>query len=78
MTSRQKWLILAFIFLAAICIPYVIAFLASGKDFAFAGFLLNVGDGNSYLAKMYEGWNGSWRFTLPYTANPGQGGYIFY
>jgi hypothetical protein len=26
---------------------------------------------------MYEGWAGSWRFYLPYTAEPGNGGYLF-
>ena len=77
MISRRRWLVLAFILLACIGLPYVFAVLVSGKDYVFNGFLLNFGDGNSYLAKMYEGWNGSWRFTLPYTAEPGQGGYIF-
>ena len=77
MISRRRWLILALILLAFIGLPYLFAVLVSGKDYVFNGFLLNFGDGNSYLAKMYEGWNGSWRFTLPYTAEPGQGGYIF-
>jgi hypothetical protein len=41
------------------------------------GFLFNPLDGNSYLAKMYQGFAGSWRFTLPYTVDPGSGAYIF-
>jgi hypothetical protein len=77
MITRRKWLILALVLLAFIGLPYLFAALVSGKDYVFNGFLLNFGDSNSYLAKMYEGWNGSWRFTLPYTAEPGQGGYIF-
>jgi len=39
--------------------------------------LLNPIDGNSYLAKMYQGWQGEWHFTLPYTAQPGKGAYLF-
>lgn len=76
MVIRRKWVILTLVFLAAIGLPYIFAALTSGKDYVFNGFLLNMGDSNSYLAKMYEGWNGSWQFTLPYTADPGQGGYI--
>ena len=77
MVSRRRWFILALILLAFIGLPYLFAALVGGKDYVFNGFLMNYGDNNSYLAKMYEGWNGSWRFTLPYTADPGQGGYIF-
>ena len=38
---------------------------------------INPADGNSYLAKMMEGWRGDWLFTLPYTADPGPGTLIF-
>ncbi len=77
MISRRRWFILALALAAAIGLPYLFAYLAAGKDFVFVGFLLNIPDGNSYLAKMVEGWNGSWVFTLPYAADPGQGAYIF-
>lgn len=58
-------------------LPYLIAANAAGQNTVFGGFLLNPMDGNSYLAKMYQGWRGDWRFTLPYTAQPGSGGYLF-
>lgn len=51
--------------------------LTAGSDFQFGGFLLNPIDGNTYLAKMLEGWRGDWRFTLPFSAEPGRGAYIF-
>lgn len=63
--------------LALVCLPYLYAALAAGPDYMFSGFLFNPQDGNSYLAKMYQGWQGSWRFTLPYTAEPGEGVYLF-
>ncbi|KAA3647269.1 MAG: hypothetical protein DWQ07_07135 [Chloroflexi bacterium] len=77
--ERKHWPYwgLALLFLALISLPYVYAYQAGGDDFVFGGFLLNPIDGNSYLAKMRQGWNGSWTFTLPYTAEPGEGSYLF-
>jgi hypothetical protein len=57
--------------------PYVAAYCSAGTDYVFGGFLLNYQDGNSYLAKMYQGWLGEWRFRLPYTAEAGGGAYLF-
>ena len=58
-------------------VPYLIAYSAAGDSHVFEGFLLNPLDGNSYLAKMQLGWEGQWKFTLPYTASPGEGAYLF-
>ncbi|HNB51290.1 MAG TPA: hypothetical protein PK530_05085 [Anaerolineales bacterium] len=57
-------------------VPFFLATRAGGNDYLFNGVLLNPLDGQTYLAKMYEGFRGDWRFTLPYTPNPGQGAYI--
>lgn len=57
--------------------PYIAAALGGGEDKVFIGFLLNPKDGVSYLAKMYQGWSGSWQFTLPFTAESGQGTFLF-
>ena len=58
-------------------LPYLYAAWSGGSQYNFGGFLMNPYDGNSYLAKMYQGWSGNWRFTLPFTANAGQGAYLF-
>jgi hypothetical protein len=58
-------------------LPHLWGVINQGAAYRFGGFLLNPIDGNSYLAKMYEGWMGSWSFTLPYTAQLGQGTYLF-
>ncbi len=63
--------------MAAVIVPYLVAAKAGGTEFVFGGFLLNPIDGNTYLAKMYQGWRGEWRFTLPYTAEPGGGAFLF-
>jgi hypothetical protein len=68
---------IALLVLVLICVPFLTAWVAAGAGHTFGGFLLNPNDGNSYLAKMYEGWRGDWRFTLPYTATPSRGAYLF-
>ncbi len=75
---RQKtFIIILVISIGLSVLPYIIAALAAGDGHVFEGFLLNPIDGNSYLANMRLGWDGNWIFTLPYTANPGNGGYLF-
>ncbi len=58
-------------------LPYWLAYRAETRNLAFSGFLINTQDGNSYLAKMYQGWQGSWLFTLPFTAESGEGAFLF-
>jgi hypothetical protein len=72
-----RFVLLSLPFLALIALPYLAAARAGGEAYVFAGLLQNPIDGNSYLAKMYQGWRGDWTFTLPYTADPGEGTYLF-
>jgi hypothetical protein len=74
---RLLFIGLGLVFMVMISIPYLWANESAGGDYHFGGFLLNPIDGNSYLAKMYQGWQGSWRYSLPYTSQPGSGGYLF-
>jgi hypothetical protein len=76
--TRRFWVLffVTGLFLLLISLPYLFAGSTSGNDYVFAGFLNNPLDGNTYLAKMYQGWRGDLRFQLPYTAEPGAGGYI--
>jgi hypothetical protein len=63
--------------LVLVTVPFILATQFEGKEFVFTGFLFNPIDGNSYLAKMYQGWEGHWRFKLPFTSEPGNGAYLF-
>ncbi|HLE15911.1 MAG TPA: hypothetical protein VI776_14270, partial [Anaerolineales bacterium] len=76
---KDAWFILlvSLPVLVLITLPYLAAAQAGGEAYFFAGLLQNPVDGNSYLAKMYQGWRGEWTFTLPYTARPGEGTYLF-
>jgi len=67
---------IALIVMFFIAVPYLYAFSANNDQVVFGGFLLNPLDGNTYLAKMRQGWDGAWRFRLPYTVESGKGGYL--
>jgi len=77
MDMKKRYYIVVSLALIAVSSPFLYAFLRSNTEWIFGGFLLNPIDGHSYLAKMQQGFNGSWKFTLPYTAESGQGAYLF-
>ena len=77
MTEKRVVLIISCLVIILITIPYVYAFQAGSAEFEFGGFLINPTDGHSYLAKMQLGFQGGWKFLLPYTAEPGEGAYLF-
>ena len=60
-----------------VTMPYIYAFQAAEPGHVFGGFLVNPIDGHSYLAKMQLGYRGEWKFTLPYTAEKGNGAFLF-
>ncbi len=64
---RSNWfpILLGALYIVLISARYILAYQDEG--YRFGGFLLNPIDGNTYLAKMYQGWQGSWRFSLPFT-----------
>lgn len=57
-----------FFWVILLIFPYLIGFLKSDTSVVFGGFLLNPIDGFSYIAKIQQGFHGSWFFQLPYTA----------
>jgi hypothetical protein len=76
MPQRRFLLIVSVGVLLLVLLPYLAAGQAGDGQW-FGGFLINPIDGHSYLAKMQEGYRGEWKFTLPYTAEPGQGAFLF-
>jgi len=68
------WILAA---LALSLIPTIFAYSTAPQGTVFTGFLLNPLDGFSYLAKMKQGADGSWLFSLPYAAEPGPGTFLF-
>jgi hypothetical protein len=75
--KEWAWITVASLLVVAVAsLPYLLAYWVP-PDHAFTGILVNPADGNSYFAKMREGWRGDWLFTLPYTDKPGAGAFIF-
>jgi hypothetical protein len=74
---RHSTALVIFIVLFLTTAPYLYAASIDHRGAVFAGMLQNPIDGASYLAKMRQGWNGSWLFHLPYTAGPSTGHPIF-
>ncbi|MEW5959946.1 MAG: hypothetical protein AB1801_19675 [Chloroflexota bacterium] len=63
--------------LALSCVPYLIAAQLAPPGWEFAGFMVNPLDGQSYMAKMQQGFAGNWLFHLTYTPEPHDGAFIF-
>jgi len=75
--KRSHFLITLLVVVLAVTLPYLAAALLAGEEYSFIGFLLNPMDGISYVAKIRQGWAGAWRFSLPFTAQPGDGAYVY-
>jgi len=70
-------IIISVLVLILMTFPYVIVDQYGEQQYKFTGFLVNPQDGKTYLVKIYQGWTGEWRFTLPFTAEPGKGAFLF-
>jgi hypothetical protein len=75
--ERRFVLVFGAIVMLLTTLPYLLGFTSQGEDFRFSGFVFGVEDGNSYIAKMLNGWAGDWSFKTPYTAYP-QTGLLYY
>jgi hypothetical protein len=82
MVSREwRWVVVVTLVLVLVgTVPYLIAWAVTPEGSHFTGLLFNPQDGNSYIAKMRQGLEGSWLFRLPYTPEPQDGApvYLFY
>jgi hypothetical protein len=73
-----RWAIIwSGIILLITSLPYLYGALLATPELHFSGFIIGVEDGNSYLAKMREGWEGHWLFYLAYTPEPHRGAFFF-
>lgn len=77
MPQKRTTLIVSCLVILLVTVPYLYAYQAGTAENEFGGFLVNPIDGHSYLAKMQQGNQGNWKFVLPYTAEPGEGAYLF-
>ena len=73
----KKRISLLIVWLIVLNLPYIFGYLNQPDDLVFGGFLLNPIDGNSYLAKIQQGYSGSWFFQLPYTSMENSDVFLF-
>ncbi|GAB4432195.1 MAG: hypothetical protein Kow0031_13550 [Anaerolineae bacterium] len=60
-----------------VSLPAAYGFALSTPEMQYGGFVIGVEDGNSYLAKMMQGREGHWLYTLAYTPEPHSPGPFF-
>jgi hypothetical protein len=51
-------------------IPYGLGYVLARPGLEFTGSLMNPEDTNSYLAKMEQGYEGAWLYSIPFTSEP--------
>ena len=69
--------VLATVLTVLTLLPYAYAHLTAPSGQTFMGFFFLGDDANTYLAKMREGWEGSWLWTNRYTTEPSPPVYFF-
>lgn len=77
--SRREWTWAALLALAVLVItglPYLAGWLTSTPDRVFEGFIIDVDDAHSHLAKMQQGYRGDWQYRLLFTPEPHPGAYL--
>lgn len=76
--AEWRWVLgWAVVVIAVSCMPYLYANWVAPPGRIFGGFLINASDGNSYLAKMRQGYEGEWLFRLPFTPEDQRGVLVF-
>ena len=76
--AERSWVLkVSIVVMLLTSLPYILGFAMQGEALRFSGFIFAVEDGNSYIAKMLSGAEGSWLFRTPYTSMQ-QGGVLMF
>ncbi len=70
MTSKRDWMIVCLIAAGVtilLSVPYVLGYAFARPGTEFTGIIMNPEDSQSYFAKMLEGYDGQWLYTIPFT-----------
>lgn len=68
---------IAAIVLAVSSLPYVVGYLSATPEIEFSGFVIDLDDSFSYLAKMQQGVLDGWRYRIPFTTEEHPGAYLY-
>lgn len=70
-STKRDWLIAISISLAAlilVSVPYILGYAFAHPNTEYMGIVMNPEDSQSYFAKMLEGYDGNWLYTIPFTS----------
>ncbi|MBI5651719.1 MAG: hypothetical protein HZC40_14940 [Chloroflexi bacterium] len=68
--SAREWtrvLLVTVFAVALVHIPYGLGYAFAPADLQFTGIMMNPEDSQSYFAKMLQGYDGNWLYTIPFT-----------
>ena len=74
---QKKSFIVFILLIFASALPAIIGFVLTNNEFIYNGVVFNPVDGYTYLAKMEIGKSGEWLFSLPFTAEAGEGRLLY-
>ncbi len=77
--ERKEWLWaigVSALVVALTTLPYLAGHLCPSPGKVFAGAFYDLSDYNSHLAKMQQGYQGSWRWKSLFTSEPHEGGFV--
>jgi hypothetical protein len=69
-SAKGQWviaIIVALVFIAMTSLPYILGYALARPGLTFTGTVMNPEDSESYFAKMLEGYEGHWLYTIPFT-----------
>lgn len=78
--TRREWrwaLVWSLFVVALTLVPYLNAAVNAPAGYTFSGLLVDPWDGNTYLAKMRQGYAGEWLFRLPFTSEDQDGIFVY-
>ena len=82
--TRAEWvlvLLVTLLMLGVTAVPYLLAYTTTQPGQVFMGILMNPEDSQTYFGKMLQGYDGSWLYTITFTAEPHEpaflGGFYF-
>src|SRR5262249_47506400 len=67
-SSEMRWVTLLTLLVTGLTVlPYIFAQVAAPSGYTFGGVMINPEDGNTYLAKIREGYEGAWLYRSVYS-----------
>ncbi|MBI4790109.1 MAG: hypothetical protein HY782_24000 [Chloroflexi bacterium] len=68
--TRREWtvaLVVALVAVALTLVPYALGYAFTRPGLVYTGLVMNPEDSQSYFAKMLQGYDGRWLYTIPFT-----------